>query len=114
LDMGRTMSQACGSIHYVAPEVLAHAYTEKADIWSMGVIVYMMLVGSPPFHGSDSEVLKKIKSGTPNFQSSRFKRLSSPARDFVESLLARDPKVRLSAAGALEHTWIKHPSWVMH
>lgn len=102
----RHMSQACGSIHYVAPEVLAHAYTEKADMWSMGVIVYMMLVGSPPFYGSDDEVLRKIKTGSANFASSRFRKLSPTTRGFVQSLLVRDPHERLSAADALEHPWI--------
>jgi len=100
------MSQACGSIHYVAPEVLAHAYTEKADMWSIGVIVYMLLTGSPPFHGSDDEVLKKIKAGSVHW-SSRFNRLSTPAKSFLQALLVLDPAKRLSAQEALEHPWIQ-------
>mmetsp|Transcript_26847 Transcript_26847/g.68219 ORF Transcript_26847/g.68219 Transcript_26847/m.68219 type:complete len:437 (+) Transcript_26847:27-1337(+) len=105
-DRSTKMSQACGSVHYVAPEVLMHSYTEKADLWSIGVIVYMLLTGSPPFHGSDDEVLRKIKSGSPHF-GSRFVRLSEPARDFVQSLLILDPVKRLSAELALDHTWVK-------
>jgi len=100
------MSQACGSVHYVAPEVLSHAYTERADLWSLGVITYMLLTGSPPFSGSDNEVLKKIKAGTPHF-SSRFRKLSGPAQGFVAALLVADPTERLSAEGALEHSFIK-------
>merc|ERR1719382_913544 len=95
-DRSATMSQACGSIHYVAPEVLAHAYTEKADMWSIGVIVYMLLTGSPPFHGSDDEVLRKIKAGTPHW-SSRFQRLSDSAKSFVKGLIVLDPNTRMSA-----------------
>jgi len=106
-DRSATMSQACGSVHYVAPEVLAHSYTEKADLWSLGVIVYMLVTGSPPFHGSDSEVLKKIKAGTPHW-SSRFKKLTLPAQQFVQALLVVSPKERLSAEEALEHQWIKN------
>jgi len=105
-DRSTKMSQACGSVHYVAPEVLAHSYTERADLWSLGVIVYMLLTGSPPFHGSDAEVLKKVKSGLPHF-GSRFVKLTDPARDFVKKLLVLDPSVRLSAAEALEHSFVK-------
>eukprot|EP00434_Breviolum_minutum_P005120 symbB.v1.2.004515.t1/scaffold252.1/size382360/9 len=47
--------EACGSLHYVAPEVLEHSYTDKADLWSCGVIAYMLLTGAPPFFGSDEE-----------------------------------------------------------
>mmetsp|Transcript_112264 Transcript_112264/g.322731 ORF Transcript_112264/g.322731 Transcript_112264/m.322731 type:complete len:558 (+) Transcript_112264:89-1762(+) len=99
------MSQACGSIHYVAPEVLAHAYTEKADMWSMGVIVYMLLTGSPPFHGTDEEVLRKVKAGNVHW-SSRFQKLSPQAKDFVRSLIVVDPTERMSAQQALQHPWI--------
>eukprot|EP00928_Gymnodinium_smaydae_P067575 TRINITY_DN50574_c0_g1_i1.p1 TRINITY_DN50574_c0_g1~~TRINITY_DN50574_c0_g1_i1.p1 ORF type:complete len:599 (-),score=134.19 TRINITY_DN50574_c0_g1_i1:28-1596(-) len=105
-DRGNLMSQACGSIHYVAPEVLAHAYNEKADMWSIGVIVYMLLTGSPPFHGSsDNEVLKKIQRGKLH-QSSRFKKLSESARELVQAMLNIDPVRRLSAAEALRHRWL--------
>lgn len=102
----KKMSQALGSIHYVAPEVLAHSYTEKADLWSLGVIVYMLLTGSPPIFGSDDQVLKKIKTGDVHW-SSRFRRLSDPARDFLASLLVVDPVKRLSAQAALSHPWVK-------
>lgn len=104
-DRSTKMSQACGSVHYVAPEVLLRSYTEKADCWSMGVIVYMLLTGSPPFHGTDDQVLAKIKAGQPQW-SSRFHRLSEPAKDFTQKLLVKDVNVRLSAQDALAHPWI--------
>jgi len=101
------MQQACGSTHYVAPEVLGKSYTQQADLWSLGVICYMCLTGSPPFHGSDDrEVLKKIKAGDIRW-SSKFHKLSSSAQEFVRSLLVVDPSQRLSAKSALEHPWIK-------
>lgn len=106
-EQSTKMSQACGSIHYVAPEVLNHSYTEKADMWSVGVIAYMLLIGSPPFHGNDEQVLRKIKTGSVQW-SSRFHRLSGMARNFVESLLVLDPTKRASAQEALEHPWIKN------
>jgi len=105
-DPSTAMSQACGSIHYVAPEVLRHSYTVQADMWSLGILSYMLLTGSAMFSGSDSEVLRKVKSGQPNF-SVRFKRLSAYAQNFVRGLLVRDPKHRLTAANALAHPWIQ-------
>lgn len=105
-DGNAKMKQACGSVHYVAPEVLAHAYTEKADMWSLGVIVYMLLAGSPPFSGDDSEILKKIKECKPHW-SSRFNKLSDNAKNFVKKLLVKDPVERLSASEALEHPFVK-------
>ncbi|CAE7342562.1 CPK3 [Symbiodinium sp. CCMP2592] len=142
-DRSTKMSQACGSTHYVAPEVLAKSYTLKADMWSLGVISFMLLTGSPPFQGSnDNEVLRKIKRGPQpseaakrrfaetsldgDFESNssracragkihwstRFKRLSEGAQDFVKAwgvksaLLLMNPEERLDAAGALSHPWI--------
>eukprot|EP00927_Polykrikos_kofoidii_P062759 TRINITY_DN57562_c0_g1_i1.p1 TRINITY_DN57562_c0_g1~~TRINITY_DN57562_c0_g1_i1.p1 ORF type:complete len:611 (-),score=131.93 TRINITY_DN57562_c0_g1_i1:52-1884(-) len=103
---GSPMMQACGSIHYVAPEVLQHSYTEKADLWSLGVIVYLLLVGSPPFRGTEGEVLQKVRFGRPSF-SSRFHELSLPAQVFVKQLLRREPYLRLSASDALKHPWLQ-------
>jgi len=105
-DRSTKMTQACGSVHYVAPEVLRKSYTEKADVWSLGVITYMLLTGSPPFNGSEEEVLRKIKAGKPHW-CSRFQRLSEPAQSFVRSLLVPCPVERPTACDALEHPWIK-------
>mmetsp|Transcript_95448 Transcript_95448/g.269746 ORF Transcript_95448/g.269746 Transcript_95448/m.269746 type:complete len:595 (-) Transcript_95448:54-1838(-) len=104
-NVDTVMSQACGSVHYVAPEVLRHSYTVQADMWSIGVVAYMLLTGSPAFFGTDSEVLAKVRAGRPHY-SSRFTRLSQPAQAFVKELLVRDPARRLTAARALEHPWI--------
>lgn len=105
-NLGSKMSQACGSLHYVAPEVLEHSYTEKADMWSAGVIAYMLLTGSPPFFGSDEEVLLKIRAGKPHW-SSRFHTLSGHAKSFVEGMLVKDPVARFSAQQALDHPFVQ-------
>lgn len=105
-DIDSKMSQACGSVHYVAPEVLMHSYTPKADLWSLGIIVYMLLTGSPPFHGADDEVLRKIKVGQPTY-SRRFNNLSSHAQSFVKGLLVLSPEERMDAEQALAHDWIQ-------
>jgi len=106
MDHHTKMSQACGSIHYVAPEVLEHAYTEQADLWSLGVIAFMLLMGAPPFSGSDDEVLRKIRKAEVHW-SSRAQKVSGPARDFLQQLLTADPKRRPSANLALEHEWLR-------
>lgn len=103
------MSKACGSLHYVAPEVLAHAYTEKADMWSIGIISHMLLTGSPVFRGSDDDIMLKIKRGQMQL-SSRFGKLSALAQDFVQSLLVINPARRLSAQQALEHAFVASTS----
>jgi calcium-dependent protein kinase len=100
------MSRSCGSLHYIAPEVLRHSYDEKADMWSLGVIVYMLLTGNPPFYGStDEKCLYRIQRGEPSF-SKRWWKLSGGAQTFVLSLLALDPEARPSAADALKRPWI--------
>jgi calcium-dependent protein kinase len=101
----RTMSKACGSIHYVAPEVLGQSYTSQADMWSIGVISHMLLTGSPVFRGTDEQIMRSVRHGQKQL-SSRFGKLSATAQDFVQSLLVLDPKERLTAQGALEHPFV--------
>jgi calcium-dependent protein kinase len=65
------MHQTYGTAYYIAPEVLKGDYNEKCDLWSIGVIMYILLSGSPPFNGdSDGEILKKVKDGKITFSSS--------------------------------------------
>ena len=63
------MSGPYGTIYYMAPEVAGKMqYDERCDVWSIGVILYLMLTGTPPFYGnSDAEVLASIKEGKPNY-----------------------------------------------
>lgn len=103
---GEQLSFQCGSFQYVAPEVLAGAYTEKADLWSMGVIVYMLLCGESPWKGSDANVMKMIKAGKPCFSPFLFNSLSQGAQKLVRSLLTADPERRPSADEALRDPWL--------
>uniref|UniRef100_A0A7S1A4B1 Non-specific serine/threonine protein kinase n=1 Tax=Noctiluca scintillans TaxID=2966 RepID=A0A7S1A4B1_NOCSC len=99
------MTQACGTLGYVAPEVLAHSYTEKADMWSLGVIVYMMVLGCSPLSGSDAELREQTMAGKLQW-SSQFSKLPQLTQAFVLSLLQVNPDLRPSAKAALTHPWV--------
>ena len=97
-----------GSPYYIAPEVLNKDYNEKCDTWSIGVILYMFLVGKPPFNGADNcEIINSIK--TKNYDENNPKLLthSEEVRDLISHLLERDTNKRFSAKEALNHKWFK-------
>lgn len=102
------MNTKVGTPYYVAPEVLNREYTKSCDIWSIGVITYILLCGYPPFYGdTDNQIFDSVRTGRFDFPSPDWDGISDSAKDFICSLLKRDPSKRLSAANALEHTWIK-------
>ena len=96
-----------GTPYYIAPEVLSGNYTEKCDMWSIGVILYIMLCGSPPFNGSDDQIIAKVKRGTWEFRGQIWNNISDEAKDLVTKLMTKDPAQRLTAVDALAHPWIK-------
>eukprot|EP00611_Tribonema_gayanum_P000255 TRINITY_DN1017_c1_g3_i2.p1 TRINITY_DN1017_c1_g3~~TRINITY_DN1017_c1_g3_i2.p1 ORF type:complete len:671 (-),score=223.46 TRINITY_DN1017_c1_g3_i2:443-2455(-) len=105
---GETMYQAVGSTYYVAPEVLLGNYTEACDLWSMGVIAYMMLSGAPPFWGSnDVQVRAKIIQGHYEMPPALFGATSPVAQDFVRRLLTLDASARMTAEQALAHPFLR-------
>jgi len=106
LESGRELSRRCGSLRYMAPEVLKRSYTEKADVWSVGAVVYMLLVGRSLYSGLDGAVRTKVGSGKPDYAPS-FGSLSDGAQAFVRSLLAADPAQRPTASSALRHPWLR-------
>lgn len=103
------MTSCCGTPGYVAPEVLKHqAYDEKCDLWSLGVILYILLCGFPPFHSDNTaELYRQIKRGDYSFPDPYWTNVSDLAKDLVTKLLKVDPKERLNAEEVLAHQWVK-------
>jgi len=96
-----------GSPYYIAPEVLKKNYSEKCDIWSCGVILYVLLVGEPPFKGYNTEeILKKVLIGKYSMKGSKWENISPEAKKLVTQMLELDPSKRISADEALKTKWI--------
>ncbi|XP_010541306.1 PREDICTED: calcium-dependent protein kinase 3 [Tarenaya hassleriana] len=97
-----------GSAYYVAPEVLRRKYGPEVDIWSAGVILYILLSGVPPFWGeSERGIFDAILQGHLDFSSEPWPLISSGAKDLVKKMLAYDPKERLTASEVLNHPWMR-------
>ena len=107
-EKGHQENRYVGSSYYMAPEVLKRKYDEKCDLWSIGVIFYILLTGRPPFDGNDDdEILKNVEKGVYDKTSYPYPSLSSLAKDLINKLLQYDPKKRISAEESLEHQWFK-------
>jgi len=101
------MKTKVGTPYYVAPEVLRREYTKSCDIWSIGVITYILLCGYPPFYGdSDNQIFDSVRTGRFDFPSPDWDNISDSAKDFICCLLRKDPSLRLTAREALNHKWI--------
>ena len=107
-EKGHQENKYVGSSYYMAPEIIKRKYDEKCDLWSIGVILYILLTGRPPFDGNDDEeILENVKKGVYDKWSYPFPLLSAQAKDLIVKLLQYEPKKRLSAEQALEHQWFK-------
>lgn len=100
---GRGMKGVVGTPYYVAPEVLSgNEYTEKVDVWSAGVILYVMLAGVPPFYGdSAAEIFEAVLRGNLRFPTRIFRTVSPAAKDLLRKMICKDVSRRLSAEQAL-------------
>ncbi|XP_075513462.1 phosphoenolpyruvate carboxylase kinase 1-like [Primulina tabacum] len=105
---GGVMSGVVGTPYYVAPEVLmGRVYNEKVDVWSCGVILYIMLAGVPPFYGDGpAETFEAVMRGNVRFPPKIFRSVSAEAKDLLRKMLCRDVFRRFSAEQVLMHPWI--------
>lgn len=103
-----SLRTSCGTQTYVSPEILRNKpYGTKSDMWSLGVIVFILLSGYPPFTDSDKRALfRKIQKGKFDFHPDYWGGISEEAKEMVKGLLTVDPKKRLSAKELLETEWI--------
>lgn len=107
-DDGKKQKAMVGSSYYMAPEVIRGKYDEQCDLWSVGVIMYIMLVGTPPFNGDDDdEILNEVLKGKYDTTCSKYQSLSANAKDLMTSLLKLNPSERITAEQALAHPWFR-------
>jgi len=109
IDEQKMMQTACGTPGYVAPEVLnAEGYDKEVDLWSIGVITYILLCGFPPFYAETvPEVFEQIMKAEYDYPEEYWNEISAEGKDFIDHLLVVDPKERLTAQQALEHKWLQ-------
>ena len=101
------MHQKFGTPYYIAPEVLKKRYDEKCDIWSCGVILYVMLSGKPPFQGHDEkEIMEKVAIGIFRLDIPDFDDITEDCKQFILELMSYDPTKRPTAEQALNNQWI--------
>lgn len=97
-----------GTAYYIAPEVLNGEYDYKCDIWSMGVVLYILLCGRPPFKGkSNPEIIKNVLKGEYHFDYESFSSVSDEVKAFIGSCLEKDTTRRFSAEEAFADAWIQ-------
>ena len=107
---GRRLSTKVGTAYYVAPEILKGDYTEKCDIWSAGVILYILLSGDPPFNGpDDASIYAKIANMNFSFPEKKWKNISNEAKDLISNMLCPENE-RYDAKRVLKHKWFENAS----
>lgn len=105
---GEIFSDVVGSPYYVAPEVLKKRYGPEADVWSAGVIIYILLSGVPPFWAENEDgIFEEVLYGALDFESDPWPSISNSAKDLVRRMLVRDPKKRMKAHEVLCHPWVQ-------
>ncbi|KAK7278772.1 hypothetical protein RJT34_23808 [Clitoria ternatea] len=105
---GETFTDVVGSPYYVAPEVLRKHYGPECDVWSAGVIIYILLSGVPPFWDETEQgIFEQVLKGELDFVSEPWPSISASAKDLIRRMLVRDPKKRLTAHEVLCHPWVR-------
>ncbi|KAH7294698.1 hypothetical protein KP509_27G013900 [Ceratopteris richardii] len=105
---GKIFDEMEGTPLYIAPEVLTRSYDEKVDVWSLGVLLYIMLCGYPPFNGeSVDEIFQSIKRGRPNLTDYPWSSISLEAKDLVKNMLQKNPYRRFKLRDLSAHPWMQ-------
>jgi len=105
---GQELNEMVGSPYYVAPEVLKKKYGVECDVWSAGVILYILLCGLPPFWGdNESAIFESILVGHLDFTEAPWPSISWPAKELLKQLLCKNVKERMTVEQALAHPWVK-------
>jgi calcium-dependent protein kinase len=100
------MHTIVGTPYYVAPEVLMGSYDFSCDVWSLGVILFIMLCGYPPFEGDNNkEIFKRVLQQRLEFDPEDWTQVSNEAKDLISQMLHKEPTKRISVVGCLEHPW---------
>ena len=106
------LKEMTGSCYYIAPEVLDGSYNERCDIWSLGIILYIMLTGIVPYDGENEyEIIKQIRLDVDIFTISELETVSSSALDLLRKMLRRNGSERISTEEALQHPWLTQFRW---
>ena len=106
MQQNEILKTKLGTAYYIAPEVLSNSYDSKCDIWSCGVIFYILMCGYPPFNAkTDDEIFKKIQKGVFVFPDEEWKKVSPEAKKFVQRMLTLKPASRPTADELLKDPW---------
>jgi len=111
-ERGRTSraETLVGTAFYIAPEIVrGQSYGVRVDIWSAGVVLYVLLCGNPPFFGDDSAIYRQIVQGSFSFSDPIWASISPLAKDLITKMLTVDPGQRISSEAALQHPWLRNP-----
>lgn len=107
-SLDEVLSKPCGTPYYVAPEVLMGRYNAKCDVWSLGVICFMLVSGYPPFSGgTDTEVLMAVRAGRWRFNANPFNSISAECKSFLKLCMTRDVELRPHAEQLMNHKWLQ-------
>ncbi|KAK3424961.1 hypothetical protein EUGRSUZ_F01694 [Eucalyptus grandis] len=108
IEPGKVYRDTVGSASYVAPEVLNQNYGKEIDVWSAGVILYILLSGSPPFWAeNEKDTFGEILAGNLDLQNHPWPSISPSAKDLIKKMLTRDPKKKNHRHRCLEHPWLR-------
>ncbi|KAJ8771512.1 hypothetical protein K2173_026689 [Erythroxylum novogranatense] len=104
---GQSLHGTVGSPFYIAPEVLVGGYNQAADVWSAGVILYILLSGMPPFWGkTKSRIFDAVRAADLRFPSNPWDHITESAKELIRGMLCTDPLKRLTAQQVLDHSWM--------